>query len=74
MYCMSTKKNPKLAKKRNVMPIAPVAKSGSGEQPDVEQGMSAPQFHHREYDRERDTGSHAAPHDRVRPARARVLR
>ena len=28
MYCMATKKKPKLAKKRKVIPTAPVAKSG----------------------------------------------
>ena len=61
MYCMATKKNPKLAKKRIVMPIDSGGEVGSGEQPDVEQGMSASQFHHRECDRERDTRQPCSP-------------
>ena len=44
MYCMTTKKNPKLAKNSNVTPTDPVAKSGSAEQPNVQQRMAPAQL------------------------------
>ena len=53
MYCITTKKKPNIARKNTVMPAAPVANVGTGEQSDVEQGMAAAQFDDAERDRQR---------------------
>jgi hypothetical protein len=68
MYCMTTKKNPKLAKKRMVIPTAPRGEVGSAEQTDIQQRVPAPQFDHRKRGSERETGCHATPDDRMRPS------
>ena len=48
MYCMATKKKPKLAKNRNVMPTEPVAKSGLPNKRTSRSGCLPTQFEQRE--------------------------
>ncbi len=68
MYCITTKKNPKLAKNRKVMPTEPVAKSGRVNSLTSRSGCLPSQFDNGEHERQRHAGRHASPDDGVRPA------